>query len=61
MWVELSISYVMPGLRLCEDISVTSNEEDPEQMKKKIRDLDTWAKNASSEVAAIARQVSRQS
>lgn len=55
MWVDLSRDNVMPGLKMCDELSVTVGEGDAGQMKKRVAMLDKWSKEAADRVAQVAR------
>ena len=57
MWTQISSDYVMPGLRLCDDLSVTTDGKDPGQMQNKTKALESWSREASDAVAKIASEV----
>lgn len=50
MWVTLSKENVLPGLRMCDELSVTANEKDPGAMAGKVRQLTQWSQEASGRV-----------
>ena len=56
MWTDLSARYVLPGLRMCDDVAITASE-DPGAMQKKVKTLEAWAKDASENVGKIAGEV----
>ena len=56
MWNELSKHHIMPGLKMCDELAVTA-DEDSGQMIKKVKVLEEWAQKASDAVAKIAREV----
>ncbi|CZT44825.1 uncharacterized protein RSE6_05064 [Rhynchosporium secalis] len=60
MWCELSMSSIMPGLKLCDEISVTADEKDPGQMRKKVKNLEAWSKDASARVYKLAHEKQQQ-
>ncbi|KAI5920341.1 hypothetical protein F4810DRAFT_703039 [Camillea tinctor] len=56
MWVDLSKENVLPGLRLCDELSITADEKDPGAMSKKVMALNQWSSEAAGRVRTIARQ-----
>lgn len=57
MWVQLSKDSIMPGLRMCDELSVTVDDKDASaQMKKKIADLNNWANDAVDRVQKISQE-----
>jgi hypothetical protein len=55
MWVQLSKDNIFPGLKMCDELSVTS--EDPAQMKRKVAELDMWSRDAAQRISQLAREV----
>ncbi|KAI1855398.1 hypothetical protein JX266_000263 [Neoarthrinium moseri] len=60
MWVTLSKDNVLPGLRMCDELSVTSDEKDPGIMQKKIHVLTQWSSDATNRVQQIAVEKQRE-
>ncbi|KAI1869369.1 hypothetical protein JX265_006459 [Neoarthrinium moseri] len=60
MWVTLSKDNVLPGLRMCDELSVTSDEKDPGIMQKKIHVLTQWSSDATTRVQQIAVEKQRE-
>jgi hypothetical protein len=56
MWVKLSQANIFPGLKLCDELSVTV--QDPISMRRKVAQLEAWSQEASSRIYQIAREVS---
>ncbi|KAK1777277.1 hypothetical protein QBC45DRAFT_417155 [Copromyces sp. CBS 386.78] len=57
MWVQLSKDSIMPGLNMCDELSVTVDDKDgAAQMRKKIADLNKWATDAIDRVQKIAEE-----
>ncbi|KAF9552933.1 hypothetical protein CPC08DRAFT_673678, partial [Agrocybe pediades] len=54
MWVQLSNENIMPGLKLCDDLSTTT--QDSSQMKTKFAALDRWSREATERVRVLAGQ-----
>lgn len=55
MWVKLSQENIFPGLKMCDEISVTT--EDPIFMRRKIALLKEWSDGASGRIKQIAHNV----
>jgi hypothetical protein len=56
LWVKLSQANIFPGLKLCDELSVTA--QDPILMRRKVVQLEAWSQEASSRIEQIAREVS---
>ncbi|KAJ4380921.1 hypothetical protein N0V85_008717 [Neurospora sp. IMI 360204] len=57
MWVQLSKDSIMPGLRMCDELSVTVDDKDgAAQMRRKIADLNQWSTDAVDRVKKIAQE-----
>jgi hypothetical protein len=52
MWVTLSKENVLPGLQMCDELSVTASENDSGAMAGKVRQLAQWSQEASGRVKA---------
>lgn len=46
----------MPGLRLCDELSMSVDTNDPGQMKKRVAMLDRWSREAADRVSKVARE-----
>ncbi|TVY67615.1 hypothetical protein Focb16_v002486 [Fusarium oxysporum f. sp. cubense] len=60
MWVTLSKENVVPGLKMCDELSVTANEKDPGDMAAKLKKLSQWSQEASGRVKTIAGNKQRE-
>ncbi|KAK3505269.1 hypothetical protein B0T13DRAFT_485904 [Neurospora crassa] len=61
MWVQLSKDSIMPGLKMCDELSVTLDDQDASaQMKKKIAVLNQWATDAVDQVQKLAQDKQRE-
>ncbi|KAL5589346.1 hypothetical protein FOVSG1_011213 [Fusarium oxysporum f. sp. vasinfectum] len=60
MWVTLSKENVLPGLKMCDELSVTANEQDPGAMAGKVKKLSQWSQEASGRVKTIAGNKQRE-
>ena len=56
-WTHISSKCIMPGLKHCDDLSVTVDDKHPGQMQEKLKTLDSWSREASEAVAKIASEV----
>ncbi|KAI8623310.1 hypothetical protein F5Y19DRAFT_458989 [Xylariaceae sp. FL1651] len=56
MWIQLSAESVMPGLRLCDELSVTMDQTDSSSMKRKVMELEKWSVEASARVSKLASE-----
>ena len=56
MWIQLSIENIQPGMRLCDELSVMS--QDSREIVGKMRTLGDWSKRASANIQRIAGEVS---
>ncbi|KAL7619532.1 hypothetical protein AAE478_010072 [Parahypoxylon ruwenzoriense] len=56
MWNQLSAESVMPGLRLCDELSVTTSDNDVDTMKRKVMELEKWSTEASAHVSKLASE-----
>jgi hypothetical protein len=56
MWCDLSRENVIPGLRLCDELSMSVDTNDPGQMKKRVAMLDRWSREAADRVSKVARE-----
>jgi len=57
MWMDLWKENVLPGLRLCDELSVTV--EGPNagaEMKKRLASLEKWSGEAAARVAKVASE-----
>ncbi|KAL2061472.1 hypothetical protein VTL71DRAFT_6849 [Oculimacula yallundae] len=54
MWCELSIMTIMPGLRLCDELSAIGGENNSGRMKKQVANLEKWSREASDRVYKLA-------
>lgn len=60
MWVQLSRDSIMPGLKMCDELSVTvDNKDGSAEMRKKIADLNQWATDVD-QVQKIAQDKQRE-
>jgi hypothetical protein len=56
MWVKLSQENIFPGLKMCDELSVTT--QDPRLMMGKVAQLEEWSEGASRRIKQIAHEVS---
>jgi len=57
MWVDLSKENVMPGLRLCDELSLTVEGPNADaELRKRVAMLDAWSREATGRVAKVARE-----
>ena len=55
MWVTLSQENIFPGLKLCDELSITA--EDPVAMKRKAEAISAWSRGASNRIMELSRKV----
>ncbi|KAK3938884.1 hypothetical protein QBC46DRAFT_343143 [Diplogelasinospora grovesii] len=56
MWVDLSKENVLPGLRLCDEMSTSVDTiNDPGEMKRRVAVLERWSREAADRVSKVAR------
>ncbi|OBS29597.1 hypothetical protein FPOA_03534 [Fusarium poae] len=60
MWVTLSRDMVMPGVMMCDEISMATSERDPGVMLNKFRRLSQWSQEASARVKSTAGNKQRE-
>ncbi|KAH7174207.1 uncharacterized protein B0J16DRAFT_417757 [Fusarium flagelliforme] len=54
MWVTLSQEVAMPGLKICDEISYTAEERNPEALARKMRMLSQWSQESTDRVKRIS-------
>ena len=57
MWMELSRSNIIPGLRMLD--ALREAERDEFVTQRRAEELQNWSKRASDEIFAVAQSVSR--
>jgi hypothetical protein len=59
MWVKVSVDSIMPGLKLCDELSVGEDgtPNDLDTMKAKAAALESWSQDAQDRVKSIAKEV----
>ncbi|RFN45623.1 hypothetical protein FIE12Z_10125 [Fusarium flagelliforme] len=60
MWITLSQEVAMPGLKICDEISYTAEERNPEALARKMRMLSQWSGEATDRVKRIAGERQRE-
>ncbi|KAF8803263.1 hypothetical protein BYT27DRAFT_7195858 [Phlegmacium glaucopus] len=58
MWVKLSQENIFPGLKMCDELSVTT--QDPRLMMGKVAQLKEWSEGASRRIKQIAHEKQRE-
>lgn len=58
IWVTSSARNIMPGVKLCDGLSQSANENEPTALRSKAKKLESWSKDASACTARVAKYVS---